>query len=236
MNNANPSTPLPHPVTVEIWSDVVCPWCYIGKRRFERAIAALDAADQVAIAWRSFQVHPEQPPGRQRRHDVYLAERTGRSLDEVRLINERVIALAAAEGLDYDFDRYTVINTMDAHRVAHLAASQGLGSAIQERLLRGQLVEGEVLDDPLTLVRLAADVGVAAGDTEAVLAGDAYAADVESDIRTGIALGLTGVPFFVFDRSIGVSGAQPSEVFGRALTMAIRARADAERDTATPIP
>lgn len=103
---------------------------------------------------------------------------------------------------------------------------------MQKRLLRGQLVEGEVLDDPSTLVRLAADVGVAADDTEAVLASDAYAGDVESDLCTGIALGLTGVPFFVFDRSIGVSGAQPTEVFTRALTAAFEARAAADPDGA----
>ena len=223
MNNDSPPTPHPDPVRVEIWSDVVCPWCYIGKRRFERAIDELRAADRVEITWRSFQLHPEQPAGLRRRHDEYLAERTGRSIDDVHVMNERVSALAAAEGLAYDFERYTVINTLDAHRVAHLAASQGKGSAIQERLLRGQLVEGEVLDDPATLVRLAAEVGVPEAETEAVLASDAYAADVETDLRTGIALGLTGVPFFVFDRAIGVSGAQPTEVFVRALTAAFDA-------------
>ncbi len=124
---------------------------------------------------------------------------------------------------------YPVVNTLDAHRVAHLAASQGLGSAIQERLLRGQLVEGEVLDDPATLVRLAAEVGVPATDTEAVLASDTYAAEVEADLQTGLALGLTGVPFFVFDRAIGVSGAQPTDLFVRALTAAFDARDPAAR-------
>ena len=220
----NDATSIGSPVAVEIWSDVVCPWCYIGKRRFERAVDELDVSGLVAVTWRSFQLHPEQPAGRHRRHDDYLAERTGRSLDEVHLMNERVAALAAAEGLEYDFERYTVINTLDAHRVAHLAASQGLGSAIQERLLRGQLVEGEVLDDPATLVRLAAEVGVPEATTESVLAADAYAADVEADLQTGLALGLTGVPFFVFDRAIGVSGAQPTELFVRALTAAFDAR------------
>jgi predicted DsbA family dithiol-disulfide isomerase len=135
-------------------------------------------------------------------------------------MDERVTALAAAEGLDYDFERYTVVNTFDAHRVAHLAAGQGFGDAVQERFLRAQLVEGEILDDPATLIRLAGEVGVPATDAEAVLAGDAFTAEVEDDIRTGVALGLTGVPFFVFDRAIGVSGAQPSEVFAQALEMA----------------
>jgi predicted DsbA family dithiol-disulfide isomerase len=205
---------------VEIWSDVVCPWCYIGKRRFETALDASGMGADVDLSWRSFQLNPQHPRGLRRRHDEYLADKTGRSLAEVKLMDERVTALAAAEGLAYDFDRYTVVNTFDAHRVAHLAASRGAGDAIQERLLHAQLVEGEVLDEPETLVRLAAEVGVAAADVEAVLGSDAYAADVEDDVRTGLALGLTGVPFFVFDRSIGVSGAQPAEVFVRALETA----------------
>ena len=205
---------------VEIWSDVVCPWCYIGKRRFEHAVAATELPQPVEVVWRSFQLNPDHPRGLRRRHDEYLAEKTRRSLADVKVMDERVTALAAAEGLFYDFDRYTVVNTFDAHRVAHLAASQGFGDAIQERLLRAQLVEGEILDEPATLVRLAGEVGVPAADVEAVLASDAYTAEVEDDVRTGVALGLTGVPFFVFDRAIGVSGAQPAEVFAQALEMA----------------
>ena len=174
----------------------------------------------VDVTWRSFQLNPGHPRGLRRRHDEYLAEKTGRSLADVKLMDERVTELAAAEGLAYDFDRYTVVNTFDAHRVAHLGASQGLGDAIQERLLHAQLVEGEILDDPETLVRLAGDVGVPARDVEAVLNADSYAAEVEDDIRTGIGLGLTGVPFFVFGRAVGVSGAQPAEVFVQALEMA----------------
>jgi predicted DsbA family dithiol-disulfide isomerase len=205
---------------VEIWSDVVCPWCYIGKRRFERALAAAPDAEDVEVVWRSFQLNPTHPRGFRRRHDEYLAEKLGASVADVQRLDERVVALAAAEGLDYDFDRYTVVNTFDAHRVAHLAASLGHGDAIQERMLRAQLVEGELLDDGPTLVRLAADVGVSPTDVEQVLATDAFAADVQADIETGVGLGLTGVPFFVIDRAIGVSGAQPTEVFERALAMA----------------
>jgi predicted DsbA family dithiol-disulfide isomerase len=205
---------------VEIWSDVVCPWCYIGKRRFEAALATTALPDPVEIVWRSFQLNPDHPRGLRRRHDEYLAEKTRRSLDDVKVMDERVTALAAAEGLAYDFERYTVVNTFDAHRVAHLAASQGFGDAIQERFLRAQLVEGEILDEPATLIRLAGEVGVPAADVEAVVGGDAFTAEVDDDIRTGVDLGLTGVPFFVFDRAIGVSGAQPAEVFAQALEMA----------------
>ena len=223
-------------LSVEIWSDVVCPWCYIGKRRFETAVAASGLGSRVEVTWRSFQLNPDHPRGMRRRHDEYLAAKLAGSVEQVTLLDQRVTALAAAEGLAYDFDRYVVVNTFDAHRVAHLAASQGHGEAIEERLLRGQLVEGEILDEPATLVRLAGEVGVPAADVEAVLVGDAFTREVEDDIRTGLALGLTGVPFFVFDRAIGVSGAQPAEVFVRALEVAAEragsAAASAARATA----
>ena len=204
----------------EIWSDVVCPWCYIGKRRFESALSTSGRGSEVEVAWRSFQLNPDHPRGLRRRHDEYLAEKLGRSVADVHVLDQRVTALAAEEGLAYDFERYTVVNTFDAHRVAHLATSQGFGDAIQERLLRAQLVEGEVLDDPATLVRLAEEVGVPAADTEAVLAGDAYASDVVADLRTADALGIHGVPFFVIDRAYGVSGAQPAATFAQVLEMA----------------
>jgi predicted DsbA family dithiol-disulfide isomerase len=206
-------------VKVEIWSDVVCPWCYIGKRRFERALASFGGADDVDVVWRSFQLNPAHPRGVRTNHDQHLAEKLGTTRDEVRRLNERVIALAAAEGLQYDFDRYQVINTFDAHRVAHLGASLGLGDAIEERLMRAQLEEGEVLDDPSTLVRLASEVGIPEEETRTMLETDAYADAVRADIDEAHELGITGVPFFVIDRRFGISGAQPAELFGRALAM-----------------
>ena len=205
---------------VEIWSDVVCPWCYIGKRRFETALGRFAAAADVEVIWRSFQLNPEQPRGARQSHDEYLRTKVGGSLEQVKVMNARVTALAAAEGLRYDFERYQVINTFDAHRVAHLGRVSGLGDAIQERLLRGQLVEGEVLDDPDTLVRLGAEVGLAGNEIRDVLATDRYAAEVAADIREAGELGITGVPFFVIDRRYGISGAQPAELLLQALTMA----------------
>jgi predicted DsbA family dithiol-disulfide isomerase len=202
---------------VEIWSDVVCPWCYIGKRRLETALARFDGAADVAITWHSFQLNPEQPRGARTTHDEYLAAKVGGSLEQVQVMNARITALAAAEGLDYHFERYQVINTFDAHRVAHLAQTHGLGGPIQERFLRGQLVEGEVLDDPATLIRLGQEVGVPGDEIRAVLAGDGFAADVASDIDEAHELGITGVPFFVLDRRHGISGAQPAELFLQAL-------------------
>ncbi len=205
---------------VEIWSDVVCPWCYIGKRRFERALAAYPLAAGVEVTWRSYQLNPDQPKGDARRHDEYLARKTGRSLAEVHAMNDRVVSLAADEGLEYHFETYHVINTFDAHRIMHLARAHGLGSEAHERLMRAQLVEGEVLEDPETLVRLSAEIGVPADDARAVLATSAYADDVNTEIREAAMLGCTGVPFFVIDRRYGVSGAQPAEVFLQVLERA----------------
>jgi len=213
---------------VEIWSDVVCPWCYIGKRRFESALAQFEAADEVEILWRSFQLDPAHPKGVREHHDESLARKLGATVEQVHQMNERVVALAGAEGLEYHFETYTTINTFDAHRVTHLARSLGLGLEIHERLLRAQLVEGEVLDDPDTLARLAAEVGVPEAETRRVLASDAYAAEVQADIDEAHAIGVNGVPFFVIDRRYGISGAQPAELFLEALRTA-RRDAEAER-------
>ena len=209
-----------HRVQVEIWSDVVCPWCYIGKRRFERALADFEGSADVEVTWRSYQLNPAQPRGDRQHHDEHLARKTGRTLDEVRAMNERLVSLAAAEGLDYHFETYRVVNTFDAHRVLHLARSLGLGTEAHERLLHAQLVEGEVLEDNETLVRLAGSIGIEPEAVRAVLASDAFAEDVRAEIRDAAALGCQGVPFFVFDRRYGVSGAQPTELFLEVLQRA----------------
>ncbi|HYO44953.1 MAG TPA: DsbA family oxidoreductase [Candidatus Limnocylindrales bacterium] len=207
---------------VEIWSDVVCPWCYIGKRRFETALARFEHASDVEVEWRSFQLNPDQPRGTREPLDESLARKMGSSVDQVREMNARVTDLAAAEGLEYHFETYRVVNTFDAHRVMHLAKAQGLGTEAHERLLRAQLVEGEILEDHPTLVRLAAEVGVPAEDTTRALATDAFAADVEADIALARTFGVSGVPFFVIDRRYGVSGAQPAQLFLEALQTAHR--------------
>ena len=214
---------------VEIWSDVVCPWCYIGKRRFERAVAELgDDGRDIVVQWRSFQLNPDQPRGVRTTHAEYLATKLRTTKEQVQELNARVVGLAAAEGLAYDFDRYQVINTFDSHRVAHLGAAHGLGDAITERFLSGQLEQGEVLDDPETLVRLGSEVGVPADEIRDVLATDRYADAVREDEATARGFGISAVPYFVIDRRYGISGAQPTELFVQALTQA-KAEADASR-------
>jgi predicted DsbA family dithiol-disulfide isomerase len=214
-------------VQVEVWSDVVCPWCYIGKRRLEKAIAQFEHADEVEVVWRSFQLDPTHPKGS--RGPVYqmLAEKYGGSAAQVRAMTERVKTLAADEGLAYDFDRAIAVNTMDSHRLIHLAQTHGLGAQMHERLLRAHLIEGETVDDVETLVRLAAEVGVPEEESRRVLAGDEYTREVVADGREAQSLGGTGVPFVVLDRAYGVSGAQPVETFLSALRTAYDAEAKA---------
>ena len=206
---------------VEIWSDVVCPWCYIGKRRFERGLAAFreDGGDaDVTVEWRSYQLNPDQPRGAVTSLAASLAAKTGRSADEVRAMNAHVTELAAAEGLEYHLDRYRVVNTFDAHRVLQMAKACGLGTAAHERLLHAQLVDGELLEDAATLVRLAGDIGLDTSEAARVLAGDGFRREVLADLRDAAELGISAVPFFVFNRKYGVAGAQPADVFAQVLT------------------
>ena len=158
---------------VEIWSDVVCPWCYIGKRRFERALEGFDGAAGVEVEWRSFQLNPAHPVGKREPLEASLAAKMGRTIAQVREMNDNVTHLAALEGLEYHLERYQVVNTFDAHRLAHLGKSLAIGPEVHERLLRAQLVEGEVLDEPETLVRLGEEVGIPAADARAMLGSDA---------------------------------------------------------------
>lgn len=205
---------------VEVWSDIVCPWCYIGKRRLERALAGFEHADEVELVWRSFQLDPTFPKGV--REPVYesLAKKMNAAPAQVRGMTEQVQQVAAQEGLQYEFENAVMVNTFDAHRLTHLAKDKGLGGQAHERLMRAQLVEARVLDDVDTLVELAVQIGLDAEEARTVLTGDAYTAEVEEDIRTAQQLGATGVPFFVMDRTFGISGAQPLDVFTAALEKA----------------
>jgi len=204
-------------VKIEIWSDVVCPWCYIGKRRLEYALGEFEHADEVEIAWRSFQLNPDTPAGTAVPTSQYLVRRFGPQASQM---TGRVAALGRDEGLDLDFDTALTVNTLDAHRLLHLAADQGVGDAAKERLLRAHFTEGADLSDPETLVRLAGQAGVDPDRAREVLAGTEYADAVRADIELAQAFGATGVPFFVIDRKYGISGAQPAEAFLQALRTA----------------
>jgi len=208
---------------VDIWSDIACPWCYVGKRRLEGALAQLPERDAVDITWRAFELDPSAP----RRRDTNgsyaerLARKYGCSVEQAREMICRMTDIAAAEGLPFDFDRIKPGNTFDAHRVIHLAAERGKQDAVKERLLRGYLVEGEPIGEPEAIARLVTDAGLDADEVQGVLHGDAYAREVRADEEQARALGISGVPFFVLAGRYGISGAQPVETFLSALRTAM---------------
>jgi predicted DsbA family dithiol-disulfide isomerase len=203
-------------VKVEIWSDVVCPWCYIGKRRFESALERFD--HPVEIEWKSFELNPDAPVHRGSTAE-HLARKYGMSLEQVAAMHERMTALAAAEGLEYHLDETQGGNTFDAHRLLQLAKSRGIGGEMKERLLRAYFTECEPIGEREALVRLGEELGLA--DTADVLASDAFAREVRADEHEARLFGINAVPFFVIDRYYAVEGAQPAEVILGALTRAV---------------
>ena len=202
---------------VEIWSDIACPWCYVGKRRFEAALAAFEHRDEVRVTWRSFELDPSAPREREGVGAAHLARKYGTSREQALAMHQRMTATAAEDGLDFRFDLARGGNTFDAHRLVHLAEAHGVQDAMKERLMRAYLTEGELMSDAATLERLAVEVGVPADAVRQMLATDRYAAEVRDDERTATSLGITAVPFFVIDRRIGAAGAQPPEVLGELL-------------------
>jgi predicted DsbA family dithiol-disulfide isomerase len=211
-------------VHVEIWSDIACPWCYVGKRRFEAALAGFEHRDEVHVTWRSFELDPEAPAERPRSGAEHLAEKYGTSLEQAQAMNDRMTEVAAGEELEFHFERARGGNTFDAHRLVHLAAEHGKQDAMEERLMRAYLTEGELMSDHAALARLAGEIGLPAEEVDALLSSDRFAEAVRDDERTGATLGIRGVPFFVVDRQFGASGAQPPEALGELLRHAWEAR------------
>ncbi len=205
---------------VEIWSDVVCPWCAIGKRRFERALDLFAHRDEVEVVWRSFELDPSAPAERNETITEHLAAKYGTTHAEAQAMQDRMTQTAAREGLDFRFDLARAGNTFDAHRVLHLAHERGIQDAVKERFFSAYLTEGEPIGDPDTLARLAAEAGLDEVEVKDVLAGDRYAVAVRSDEDLARRLGITAVPFFVVDRTYGVSGAQPPDLLVEVLEKA----------------
>jgi predicted DsbA family dithiol-disulfide isomerase len=207
-------------LTVDIWSDVVCPWCYIGKRRFEAALAQFEHRDDVTVLWHSFELDPDAPPVAEGRSAERLAAKYGMTVEEAARRQAEITTLAAQDGLTYDLAESRGGNTFDAHRLIHLAAEHGLGDAAMERLMQAYFSEREAIGDPDTLQRLAVEAGLPAEEVREVLEGERYADAVRADERAATQIGVRGVPFFVLGRKYGVSGAQPAEVLLQALQQA----------------
>jgi predicted DsbA family dithiol-disulfide isomerase len=211
-------------VRIEVWSDVVCPWCFIGKRRLETALARFPHRDQVELVWRSFQLDPTAPEGETHQALPALAAKYGRSVEEMRGMQARVEQLAAEEGLRYDLAAGLSGNTLLAHELIHLAGEHGLQAQMKERLLHAHFEEARSVFDVDSLVPLAVEVGLDEAEVRAALGDHRFRHAVHMDVRTAQALGATGVPFFVVDRKYGAAGAQPAELLIELLQ---RAWADA---------
>lgn len=204
-------------VRIDVWSDIACPWCYVGKRRLEEAQRALPE-DSLEIVWHAFELDPAAP----REHDdspyvERLAKKYGATLTHAEAMISRMTETARLDGLEFNFERIRSGNTFDAHRVVHLAGERGKQDAVSERMFRAYMTEGEPIGDPETLVRLASEAGLEQAEVRAMLAGDALVNEVREDEAMAHEMGIRGVPFFVIDGKYAVSGAQPAEVILRAI-------------------
>ena len=211
---------------IEVWSDVACPFCYVGKKRLETALARFSHKD-VEVVYKSFMLNPSLETDPTISIADYLSQSKGLDPRMVQQMNQRVGQMGAAEGIDFAFDKVVVANTERAHRFLQHAQSLGKGEAAQERVFRAYFSEGANIDDVETLLALASDLAMDHDDVRAALQSDAIAYEVQRDITEARTLGITGVPFFVIDRALGVSGAQDVTVFEQALNQALTEPAEA---------
>jgi predicted DsbA family dithiol-disulfide isomerase len=209
-------------ITVEIWSDLVCPFCYIGKRNFEAALSRFDRKGDVKIIWKSFELDPEaryEPGVSVHEH---LAEKYGQSVEWAKDATARVASMAAEAGIKFAIDRTVPTNTFDAHRLVHLAAARGIGDKAEELIFSAYFTEGKQIGDKAVLTKIASDIGVPSDDAVGLLEGDKYSDEVREDEKEGQKLGISGVPCFVINRKYMVRGAQPPDVLLKALETAAK--------------
>ncbi len=202
---------------IEIWSDVMCPFCYIGKRKFENALAQFEHKEDVEIIWKSFQLNPDQETTPGKNINQYLAEIKGWSLEQAKSMNDRVTAMAKEVGLECDFDKAVIANSFDAHRLIQLAKKSGKGDAAEERLFKAYFTEGKNTGDREVLIQLGSEIGLDTTQVKEMLESNAYADDVHKDVYEAQQVGVRGVPFFVLGSKYAVSGAQESATFLQAL-------------------
>ncbi len=203
------------PIKVDIWSDVQCPWCYIGKRKFEAGAAAFGGV--VEIEYHSFELAPDTPVDFDGSPVDYLSQRKGMPVEQVTLMLANVTGIAASVGLDYDYDHVHQTNTVKAHELIHYAKSEGRQLEMKERLLKAYFVDGRHVGRIEDLADLAAEIGLDRAEAVRVLTDETYLADVKGDVAQAVAYGIQGVPFFVIDGTYGVSGAQDATTFTKVL-------------------
>lgn len=206
---------------VEIWSDVMCPFCYVGKKHFENALAQLPFKDKIEVEWKSFQLDPTLPvEGASESTLDYLVKRKGMPKEQIEGMMHHLDQSGAAVGIEFRQDIAIPVNTFRAHRLIHLAQSHGKGNEMEEALFFAHFTAGKNVGDLEVLTELATSIGLNKEEVVALLQSDEQTQEVKNDIEEAQALGISGVPFFVVDRKYGISGAQPIDTFAEALTQA----------------
>jgi len=198
---------------IEIWSDVMCPFCYIGKRNFETALAQFPDKEHIEVVWKSFQLDPTIPEVAHETQEEYLVKRKGMSVEQVKGMLENVTQSAKQVGLDYHLDKSVVVNSQKAHQLIQFAKTKGLGDEAEERLFKAFFTEGKSIADIETLTQLGKEIGLDETELQTAFTDDKYAYLVKQDIQEAQQIGVRGVPFFVIDRKYAISGAQPAEAF-----------------------
>ncbi|PBQ34778.1 disulfide bond formation protein DsbA [Sphingobacteriaceae bacterium] len=198
---------------VEIWSDVMCPFCYIGKRKFESALDSFENKENIEIVWKSFQLDAGLKTDPSKNTIQHLAEKKGWTMEYTRNTIKYVTDMAAGVGLHYDFDKAVVANSFDAHRFIQYAKTKGKGDAAEENLFKAYFTQGKNTADHAVLIELGTQIGLDAEELKKVLSGNDFATEVNKDVQEAQQIGVTGVPFFVFDRKYAVSGAQDPKAF-----------------------
>ena len=205
---------------VDVWSDVVCPWCFIGLSNLEQAVAGFAHGDEVEVVLHSYELDPDAPQQDDRSLNELLAKKYGATTEQIEAQQHRITQLGAEAGIDFQFDRAKRANTFESHRLLHLARERGVQLELKHRLGRAYFTDGELLADHDVLRKAAADVGLDPAEVDEVLSSDRYAAEVRQDEEAGREIGISGVPFFVIDGRLGLSGAQPPETLQQVLERA----------------
>ena len=200
---------------VDVWSDIMCPFCYIGKRNYEAALEQFAHQNHVEIEWHSFQLDPTIPKKREVKENIYqyLADRKGIPYEQSKQLHQSVVEMAQKVGLSYNFEKAVIANSFDAHRLIQLAKTKGLGDAIEEQLFKGYFTDGVDFSNHQELMRIGKEIGLSEHEIVEVLESDKFSDEVLEDIHTAQSIGVRGVPFFVFNNKYAVSGAQPPAVF-----------------------
>lgn len=209
-------------ITIEIWSDIVCPFCFVGKKKMEKAIATLKAEDQVEIIWRSFQLDPDFPTGKSISTNEYLVQRKGYPKEQVARMTAQLVESGKGYGIDFNFDKARSFNTLNAHRLIHWANEEGKSNELKEALMISYFSEGLDLSVTENLLSVLENAGLDMTKAKEVLESDAYTAEVNQDISKARTLGVSGVPYFVLNGEAAISGAQNDEVFENTLAAALK--------------